>query len=184
VKFFLSSRQHHSFSLSGTASRSSLGLEAFQSLKLIGMWSLTIHPDCLMNFLAAASGAIGSPSGPTSVIMNRPSSFFVGPRFVFFCCDDDPDGYKKNIHSIHIDSDENMIVTTNKYSFDMYISTLFSSSVILNRWCLNSITGHIQIYVGIAAIISLFSDISLTFANHIQQELFVFRVCVSRVHRN
>jgi hypothetical protein len=27
--------------------------------------------------------------------MNRPSSFFVGPRFVFFCCDDDPDGYKK-----------------------------------------------------------------------------------------
>src|SRR6185436_1459962 len=46
-------------------------------------------------FLAAASGAIGSPSGPTSVIMNRPSSFFVGPRFVFFCCDDDPDGYKK-----------------------------------------------------------------------------------------
>ena len=95
VKFFLSSRQHHSFSLSGTASRSSLGLEAFQSLKLIGMWSLTIHPDCLMNFLAAASGAIGSPSGPTSVIMNRPSSFFVGPRFVFFCCDDDPDGYKK-----------------------------------------------------------------------------------------
>ena len=67
----------------------------FQSLKLIGMWSLTIHPDCLMNFLAAASGAIGSPSGPTSVIMNRPSSFFVWPRFVFFCCDDDPDGYKK-----------------------------------------------------------------------------------------
>ena len=95
VKFFLSSRQHHSFSLSGTASRSSLGLEAFQSLKLIGMWSLTIHLYCLMNFLAAASGAIGSPSGPTSVIMNRPSSFFVGPRFVFFCCDDDPDGYKK-----------------------------------------------------------------------------------------
>ena len=47
-----------------------------------------------------------------------------------------------------------MIVTTNKYSCDMYISTLFSSSVILNRWCLNSITGHIQIYVGIAAIIS------------------------------
>ena len=36
VKFFLSSRQHHSFSLSGTASRSSLGLEAFQSLKLSG----------------------------------------------------------------------------------------------------------------------------------------------------
>ena len=104
VKFFLSSRQHHSFSLSGTASRSSLGLEAFHSLKLIGMWSLTIQPDCLMNFLAAASGAIGSPSGPTSVIMNRPSSFFcrasllvffIGPRFVFFCCDDDPDGYKK-----------------------------------------------------------------------------------------
>ena len=80
-----------------------------------------------MNFLVAASGAIGSPSGPTSVIMNRPSSFFVGPRFVFFCCDDDPDGYKKNIHSIHIYSDENMIVTTNKYSCDMYISTLFSS---------------------------------------------------------
>ena len=93
VKFFLSSCQHYSFSLSGTASHSSLGLEAFQSLKLIGMWSLTIHPDCLMNFLAAASGAIGSPSGPTSVIMNRPSSFFVGPRFVFFYCDDDPDGY-------------------------------------------------------------------------------------------
>ena len=93
-----------------------------------------------MNFLTAASGAIGSPSVPTSVIMNRPSSFFVGPRFVFFCCDDDPDGYKKNIHSIHIDSDENMIFTTNKYSFfrvtnkyscDMYISTLFTSSVIL-----------------------------------------------------
>ena len=58
-----------------------------------------------------------------------------------------------------------MIVTTNNYSCDMYISTLFSSSVILNRWCINSITGHIQIYVGIAAIISLFSDISLTFAN-------------------
>src|SRR6185436_19720846 len=49
MKFFLSSRQHHSFSLSGIASRSSHGLEAFQSLKLIGMWSLTIHPDCLMN---------------------------------------------------------------------------------------------------------------------------------------
>ena len=41
-----------------------------------------------------------------------------------------------------------MIFTTNKYSCDMYISTLFSSSVILNRWWLNSITGHIQIYVG------------------------------------
>ena len=66
----------------------------------------------------------------------------------------------------------------------MYISTLFTSSVILNRWLLDSITGHIQIYVGIAAIISLFRDISLTFGNHIQQELFVFRVCVSRVHRN
>ena len=52
-----------------------------------------------------------------------------------------------------------MIFTTNKYSCDMYISTLFSSSVILNRWWLNSITGNIQIYVGIAAIISLFSDI-------------------------
>ena len=24
-----------------------------------------------------------------------PFHFFVGPRFVFFCCDDDPDGYKK-----------------------------------------------------------------------------------------
>ena len=34
----------------------------------------------------------------------------------------------------------------------MYISTLFTSSVILNRWWLNSITGHIQIYVGIAAV--------------------------------
>jgi len=66
----------------------------------------------------------------------------------------------------------------------MYISTLFTSRVILNRWWLNSITGHIQIYVGIAAIISLFKDISLTFGNHIQQELFVFRVYVSRVHRN
>ena len=42
----------------------------------------------------------------------------------------------------------------------MYISTLFTSSVILNRWWLNSITGHIQIYVGIAAIISLFRDIT------------------------
>ena len=95
VKFFLSSHQHHSFSLLGTASRPSLGLETLQSLKLIGMWSLTIHPDCLMNFLAAASGAIGSPSRPTYVIMNHPSSFFVGPHFVFFCCDDDLDGYKK-----------------------------------------------------------------------------------------
>ena len=76
VKFFLSSCQHHFFSLLGTASRSSLGLEAFQSLKLIGMWPLTIHPDCLMNFLAAASRVIGSPSGPTSFIINRPSSFF------------------------------------------------------------------------------------------------------------
>ena len=64
--------------LQGTASHSSLGLEAFQSLKLIRMWSLTIHLDCLMNFLAAASGAIDSPSGPTSVIMNRPSSFLLG----------------------------------------------------------------------------------------------------------
>src|SRR6185437_2155335 len=63
-----------------------------------------------------------------------------------------------------------MIVTTNKYSCDMYISTLFTSSVNLNRWWLNSITEHIQIYVGIAAIISLFRDISLTLANHIQQE--------------
>ena len=45
---------------------------------------------------------------------------------------------KKNIHSIHIDSDENMIVTTNKYSCDMYISTLFTSSVILKRWSLIS----------------------------------------------
>ena len=66
----------------------------------------------------------------------------------------------------------------------MYISTLFTSSVILNRWWLNSITGHIQIYIDIAAIISLFRGISLTVGNHIQQELFVFRVCVSRVHRN
>ena len=136
------------------------------------MWSLTIHLDCLTNFSVAASGAIGSPSGPTSVIMYRPSSFFVGPRFVFFCCDDDPDGYTKTfiyLYSIHIDSNENMIFNTNKYSCDMYISTLFTSSVILNRWWLNSITGHIQIYVSIAAIISLFRDISLTFANHIQQ---------------
>ena len=39
---------------------------------------------------------------------------------------------------------------------------------------------RIQIYVGIAAIISLSRDIFLTFANHIQQKLFVFRVCVSR----
>ena len=123
------------------------------------MWSLIIHPDCLMNFLVAASGAIGSPSVPTSVIMNRPSCFFVGPRFVFFCSDDDPGGYTKTfiyLYSIHIDSNENMIFNTSKYSCDMYISTLFTSSVILNGWCLNSVTGHIQIYVGIAAIISLF----------------------------
>ena len=48
-----------------------------------------------MNFLMAASGAIGSPSGTTSVIMYHPYNFFVGPHFVFFCCDDDPDNYKK-----------------------------------------------------------------------------------------
>src|SRR6185369_15769125 len=115
------------------------------------MWSLRIHPDCLTNFLAAASRAIRSPSGPTSVIMYRPSSFFVGPRFVFFCCDDDPDGYTKTfiyLYSIHIDSDENMMFNTSKYSCDMYISILFTSSVILKRWCLISITGHIQIYFG------------------------------------
>ena len=41
VKFFFSSRQSHSFSLSGTASRCSLGLLGFHSQKLIGMWSLT-----------------------------------------------------------------------------------------------------------------------------------------------
>src|SRR6185503_21300388 len=99
------------------------------------------------------------------------------------------------LYCIHIDLDENMMFNTSKYSCDMYISTLFTSSVILlcssvilNGWCLNSITGHIQIYVGIAAIISLFGGISLctiTFGNHIQQELFVFRVCLlSRVHCN
>ena len=65
----------------------------------------------------------------------------------------------------------NVHITTNKYSCDMYISTLFTSSVILKRWCLNSITGHIQIYVGIAAIISLFRGISLTFGNHIHVRL-------------
>src|SRR6185437_3745981 len=54
VKFFFSFRQHHSFSLLGIASICSLGLLAFHNLKLIGMWSLTIHPDCPMYFLAAA----------------------------------------------------------------------------------------------------------------------------------
>ena len=65
------------------------------------MGSLTILSDCLMNFLVAASGAIGSPSGPTSVIMYRLSSFFVGPHFVLFCCDDDPDGYTKTFIYLH-----------------------------------------------------------------------------------
>ena len=106
VRWVISSTGNHCGAVASTAawipvgsttmSVASLGLEAFQSLNLIGMCSLTIHPYCLMNFLAAASRAIGSPSGPTSVIMNRPSSFFVGPRFIFFCCDDDPDSYKKN----------------------------------------------------------------------------------------
>ena len=69
---------------------------------------------------------------------------------------------------------------------DMYISILVSSSVIISRWNLTSVTGHIQIYVGIGAFINLFiniSSFSVTFGNHIHQELFVY-LLLSRVHLN
>jgi hypothetical protein len=93
MKLFFNSCQSCYFSPWGTTALCSFALFDFHNLKLIGIWSLTRRPHCLMYFPAALARIMDSPSCATSVLMYRPSNLLVGPRLPLLPFSDS-EGYK------------------------------------------------------------------------------------------